>query len=131
MSRHLTPVQINRSETTMGFAIELRRGAFTARTKRPAGQLPKPGMVEQYIEDGELLAAVRRLGSHRLPTLAKLDPYGNHTLRGEAVDSLVREIEQIDLTALGTAERKVFDILLGWGRRCRQDRDLRIGFVGD
>ncbi|MFJ6797272.1 hypothetical protein [Streptomyces sp. NPDC091268] len=115
----------------VGFVIELRRGQSKARTGRTAGPRPAVGMIERYVEDGELLAVVNRFGSTRLPTLARLDPYRDHTLQGEAVASLFSELERIDLTALAPAERRVVGVLMDWARQCRGDRDLRIGFSGD
>lgn len=115
----------------MGFTIELRRAESMARTGRAAGSRPAPGPLERIVEDGELYATVKRLGSHRLPVLGHLDPYQDTVLRGTAVEAMVREIEQLDLERLQAAEREVLMTLLAWGRRCREDRDLRIAFVGD
>ncbi|GLW70939.1 hypothetical protein Kpho02_32380 [Kitasatospora phosalacinea] len=115
----------------MGFTIELRRVVSKARTGRVAGTGPALGVIERIVEDGELHAAVKRLGVYRLPTLAGLDPYRNTTLRATAVDEMVGEIERSGLEGLQGVEREVLATLLEWGRRCRGDRALVIGFVGD
>ncbi|GHH61227.1 hypothetical protein GCM10018781_07290 [Kitasatospora indigofera] len=114
----------------MGFIIELRRGQPKARTGRAPGAQPKVGMLERYVDEGELSSAIQRVGPHRLPTLAGLEPYRSQKLKSEAVDSMVREIERIDLHGLDEAELRVISILLKWGLLCRADRDLRIGFGG-
>ncbi|GAA3660736.1 hypothetical protein ACG5V6_27910 [Streptomyces chitinivorans] len=83
------------------------------------------------VVDEELWVALERLGQHRLPTLADVDPYGDTTLRGAAVDRMVRELEGLDLARLRSAEREAVSTLLAWGLRCRADGDLRIAFSGD
>ncbi|MEV7562499.1 hypothetical protein [Streptomyces sp. NPDC089795] len=82
-------------------------------------------------DDDAFWMAVERLGRHRLPSLARIDPYGDTTLRGEAVDRMVQELEGSDLARLRNGEHEVVAVLLAWGRRCRADRDLRIAFSGD
>ncbi|MGW7327740.1 hypothetical protein ACWGIU_03785 [Streptomyces sp. NPDC054840] len=82
-------------------------------------------------DNGEFWKAIERLGQHRLPTLARIDPYGDTMLRGEPVDQMVRELEGSDLARLRGGEHDVVATLLAWGRRCRADRDLRIAFLGD
>ncbi|MFD4244053.1 hypothetical protein ACFWP3_21000 [Streptomyces sp. NPDC058525] len=82
-------------------------------------------------DNDDFWMAVERLGRHRVPSLARIDPYGDTTLRGEAVDRMVRELEGADLARLGSSEHEVVAVLLAWGRRCRSDRDLRIAFSGD
>ncbi|MFE6747405.1 hypothetical protein ACFVGM_16240 [Kitasatospora purpeofusca] len=115
----------------MGFSIELRRVKSKARTGRSAGATPAVGVVERYAEDGELDAAVRRIGASRLPVLAGLDPYTDHRFQGDSARGLEAELAQVDTAALKPAERKVLDLLLDWSRRCAADPDLRIGFTGD
>ncbi|MGW6984863.1 hypothetical protein ACWGE1_36335 [Streptomyces sp. NPDC054932] len=89
-------------------------------------------MLERLVDDNDdFWRAVERLGRHRLPSLTRIDPYGDTTLRGEAVDQMVRELEGSDLAGLLSGEHEVVATLLAWGRRCRADRDLRIGFSGD
>ncbi|MFD2686448.1 hypothetical protein ACFS5L_16600 [Streptomyces phyllanthi] len=88
-------------------------------------------MLERTVVDEEFGRAVERLGRHRLPTLAGVDPYGDTTLRGEAVDRMVRELESSDLARLRGAEREILTTLLAWGLRCRADRDVHIAFSGD
>ncbi|MBM9617158.1 hypothetical protein ACFQ60_46405 [Streptomyces zhihengii] len=83
------------------------------------------------VVDGELWAALDTLGRHRLPTLARVDPYGDTLLRGEAVDRMMRELEDSDLARLRGAEHRAVSTLLAWGLRCRSDRELRIAFSGD
>ncbi|MCJ1677631.1 hypothetical protein MTF65_09830 [Streptomyces sp. APSN-46.1] len=87
-------------------------------------------MLERLVVD-EFWVAIRRLGQHRLPTFAGIDPYGDTVLRGEAVDQMVRELEGSDFARLTSAEREVMVTVLAWGLRCRADRDLRIAFSGD
>ncbi|MEU2495731.1 hypothetical protein [Streptomyces sp. NPDC007883] len=79
----------------------------------------------------EFWMAIERLGQHRLPSLARIDPYGDTALRGEAVDQMVRELEGSDLARLRSGEHEVVATLLAWGRRCHADRDLRISLSGD
>ncbi|MEU6244202.1 hypothetical protein [Streptomyces sp. NPDC047024] len=88
-------------------------------------------MLERVVVDDEFWTALERLGRHRLPALADVDPYGDTTLRGEAVDRMVRELEGSDPTRLRGAEYEAIATLLIWGLRCRADRDLRIAFLGD
>ncbi|MFF3401365.1 hypothetical protein ACFYW6_22965 [Streptomyces sp. NPDC002659] len=88
-------------------------------------------MLKRYVDDDEFWAAVGRLGRHRLPTLANLDPYGDTMLSGETLDRMVRELEGSDLARLRGAEHAVMTTLLAWGLRCRADRDLRIAFSGE
>ncbi|WP_143662618.1 hypothetical protein [Streptomyces sp. CB03238] len=91
-------------------------------------------MLESYVvDDGadEFWSAVSRLGRHRLPTLAGLDPYADTALRGEAVERLVRELKGSDLARLCGAEREVTQRLVAWGVRCREDRNLYLAFSGD
>ncbi|MFJ6785937.1 hypothetical protein [Streptomyces yangpuensis] len=89
-------------------------------------------MLARWVDDhDEFWKAVERLGRHRLPTLARIDPYGDTTLRGEAVDRMVRELEGSDRARLSRGEHEIVATLLAWGRRCRADRDLRIAFSGD
>lgn len=114
----------------MGFIIELRRGQSKVRTGRSPGTKPQVGMLERYVDEGELSSAIQRVGPRRLPTLAGLEPYRSQKLKSEAIDSMVREIERIDLHGLDGAERRVISILLKWGMLCREDHDLRIGFGG-
>ncbi|MFE7385570.1 hypothetical protein ACFU9F_35015 [Streptomyces zhihengii] len=83
------------------------------------------------VVDGELWAALDTLGRHRLPTLARVDPYGDTLLRGESVDRIMRELEDSDLARLRGAEHRAVSTLLAWGLRCRSDRELRIAFSGD
>ncbi|MFD9414130.1 hypothetical protein ACFWC9_05275 [Streptomyces goshikiensis] len=84
------------------------------------------------VDDNDKFSmAVERLGRHRVPSLARIDPYGDTTLRGEAVDQMVRELEGSDLARLRSGEHEVATTLLAWGQRCRTDRDLRIAFSGD
>ncbi|MFJ7593504.1 hypothetical protein ACIQZO_40285 [Streptomyces sp. NPDC097617] len=115
----------------MALVIELRRGASTSRTGRRAGPKPTTGMLERIVVDDGIWTALERLGRHRLPTLADVDPYGDTTLRGEAVDRMVRELENAHLARLSSAEHEAVATLLAWGMRCRADRDLRIAFSGD
>ncbi|MEU2391287.1 hypothetical protein [Streptomyces sp. NPDC007369] len=82
-------------------------------------------------DNDEFWTAVERLGWHRVPSLARIDPYGDTTLRGEAVDQMVRELGGVDLARLGSGEHDLVTTLLAWGQRCRADRDLRIAFSGD
>ncbi|MFJ3769565.1 hypothetical protein ACIPQJ_33255 [Streptomyces sp. NPDC090082] len=89
-------------------------------------------MLERLVDDNdEFWMSIERLGQHRLPSLARIDPYGDTTLRGETVDQMVRELEGSDLARLRSGENEVVATLLAWGRRCRADRDLRIAFSGD
>ncbi|MFF8883862.1 hypothetical protein [Streptomyces flaveolus] len=89
-------------------------------------------MLEQLIDDSdELWRAVERLGRHGLPALAHIDPYEDTTLRGDAIDQMVRELEGADLARLRDGEQEIVATLLAWARRCRADRDLRIAFCGD
>ncbi|MEW2470154.1 hypothetical protein AB0919_34940 [Streptomyces sp. NPDC046994] len=88
-------------------------------------------MLERIVVDDEFWTALERLGRHRLPTLADVDPYGDTTLRGEAVDRMVRELEGSNLARLRDAEHEAIATLLAWGLRWRADRDLRIAFSGD
>lgn len=89
-------------------------------------------MLERLIDDNdEFWKAIERLGQHRLPSLARIDPYGDTTLRGEAVDQMVRELEGSDLARLRNGEHEAVATLPAWGRRCRADRDLRVAFSGD
>ncbi|MFJ3214005.1 hypothetical protein [Streptomyces flaveolus] len=89
-------------------------------------------MLERLIDDNdELWRAVERLGRHRLPSLARTEPYGDTTLRGDAVDRMVRELEGADLARLRDGEQEIVATLLAWARRCRADRDLRVAFSGD
>ncbi|MET7276550.1 hypothetical protein ABZS59_36165 [Streptomyces flaveolus] len=89
-------------------------------------------MLERLIDDNdELWRAVERLGRHRLPSLARIGPYGDTTLRGDAIDQMVRELEGADLARLRDGEHEIVATLLAWARRCRADRDLRIAFSGD
>jgi hypothetical protein len=113
--------------------IELRRGVSAPRTGRASGSRPVSGTLERTVVEDEFWTALDRLGRHRLPTLAGVDPYGDTTLRGEAADRMVRELEgsALDRARLGDAEREVMATLLAWGRRCRADRDVRISFSGD
>lgn len=84
------------------------------------------------VVDDEFWTTLRRLGRHRLPILADIDPYANTTLRGEAVDRMVRELTSaLDLAQPKAVDYEAFTTLLAWGLRCRADRDLRIGFAGD
>ncbi|MGW8988369.1 hypothetical protein ACWGRF_00315 [Streptomyces zhihengii] len=83
------------------------------------------------VVDGEFWAALDTLGRHRLPTLARVDPYGDTLLRGEAVERMMRELEDSDLARLRGAEHRAVSTLLAWGLRCRSDRELRIAFSGD
>ncbi|WP_146228370.1 hypothetical protein [Streptomyces sp. CG 926] len=82
-------------------------------------------------DNDEFWTVVERLGRHRVPSLARIDPYGDTTLRGEAVDQMVRELGGVDLARLGSGEHEVVTTLLAWGLRCRTDRELRIAFSGD
>lgn len=116
----------------MALVVELRRGGSVSRTGRQPGPRPSLGMLERWVDDNDEFAmAVERLGRHRVPSLARIDPYGDTVLRGEAVDQMVRELEGADLARLRSGERKVVTTLLAWGRRCRTERDLRISFSGD
>ncbi|MEV7603563.1 hypothetical protein AB0O91_39960 [Kitasatospora sp. NPDC089797] len=87
--------------------------------------------MERHVEDGELRSAVERIGRDRLPILADLDPYQDHRFQGESVRRLVQELEAVSFGALEPDERTVLRLLLTWGRRCRAEPDLRIGFTGD
>ncbi|MER7719316.1 hypothetical protein ABTX99_20620 [Streptomyces flaveolus] len=70
-------------------------------------------MLEQLIDDtDELWRAVERIGRHRLPSLAHIEPYGDTTLRGDAIDRMVRELEGADLARLRGGELKVVATLL-------------------
>ncbi|MER5417084.1 hypothetical protein [Streptomyces virginiae] len=82
-------------------------------------------------DNDEFWTAVERLGRRRVPSLARIDPYGDTTLRGEAVDQMVRELGGVDLARLGSGEHDVVTTLLAWGQQCRTDRDLSIAFSGD
>lgn len=115
----------------MTLVIELRRGVSTARTGRKAGPRPAAGALERMVVDDEFWAALDTLGRHRLPTLARVDPYGDTLLRGEAVERMMRELEDSDLARLRGAEHRAVSTLLAWGLRCRSDRELRIAFSGD
>lgn len=115
----------------MTLVIELRRGVSTARTRRKPGPRPAAGTLERVIADDAFRAAIERLGRPALPTLADVDPYGDTTLRGEAVARMVRELEASDLARLQDAERELMTTLLTWGLRCRRETDLRIAFSGD
>ncbi len=89
-------------------------------------------MLERLVDDNdEFWMAVERLGRLRVPSLARIDPYGDCALRGEAADRMVRELEGSDLGRLRSGEHVVVTTLLAWGRRCRTDRDLLIAFSGD
>ncbi|MGW6867205.1 hypothetical protein ACWGHM_00235 [Streptomyces sp. NPDC054904] len=83
------------------------------------------------VVDDEFWTAIEKLGRHRLPTLATVNPYGDTVLRGEAVGRMVRELKCADLARLSDAEHEAITTLLAWGLRCRADRYLRIGFAGD
>ncbi|MET8783925.1 MULTISPECIES: hypothetical protein [unclassified Streptomyces] len=115
----------------MALVIELRRKVSASRTGRKAGPSLTTGMLERIVVDDEFWTALERLGRHRLPTLADVDPYGDTTLRGEAVERMVRELEGSNLARLRGAEHEAITTLLAWGLRCRADRDLRIAFSGD
>ncbi|WKD30658.1 hypothetical protein [Streptomyces xanthophaeus] len=115
----------------MTLVIELRRGMSTARTRRNPGPRAAAGMLERIIVDGARRAAIERLDHSGLSTLACVDPYGDTTLRGEAVARMVRELEGSDLARLHGAERGIMATLLAWGLRCRRETDLRIAFPGD
>lgn len=116
----------------MTLVLELRRGGSVSRTGRKPGRRPSVGMLERLVDDNdEFWTAIERLGRHRFPSLARIDPYGDTTLLGEAVDQMVRELAGADLARLGSGEHEVVTTLLAWGRRCRTDRDLRIAFAGD
>ncbi|GGX43950.1 hypothetical protein [Streptomyces chryseus] len=115
----------------MALVIELRRGVLVSRSGRKPGPRPAAGALERIVVDDEFRTAIEKLGRHRLPTLADVDPYGDTMLRGEAVDRMVRELEGSDLARLRSAEHEAMTTLLAWGLRCRADRDLRIAFVGD
>ncbi|MFJ9657497.1 hypothetical protein ACIRPR_05960 [Streptomyces griseoflavus] len=115
----------------MTLVIELRRGVSTSRTGRKPGPRAVSGTLERMVVEGELWTALEALGRRRLPLLAGVDPYGDTTLRGEAVDRMVRELEGSDLARLRGAESDTVSTLLAWGRRCRVDRDLLIAFSGD
>ncbi|WP_030038482.1 hypothetical protein [Streptomyces resistomycificus] len=102
----------------MGFTIQLRRGASTARTGRAAGPRPVVGVLETYVvddEDEEFWGAVARLDPRQVPSLAGLDAYSDMCIRDR----------------LSGAERAVMERLLAWGLRCRAERDLHITFCGD
>ncbi|MFJ7263350.1 hypothetical protein ACIQV2_24660 [Streptomyces globosus] len=89
-------------------------------------------MLERLVDDSdEFWTAVALLGRNRVPSLARIDPYGDTTLRGEAVDRMVRELERSDLARLCGRERELVTTLMAWGHRCRTDRNLRIAFSGD
>jgi hypothetical protein len=88
-------------------------------------------MLERLIDTDELWRAVERLGRHRLPSLACIEPYGNTNLRGDAVDRMVRELQGAGLARLRDGEHEIVATLQAWARRCRADRDLRIAFSGD
>lgn len=93
---------------------------------------PPAGVLERLVDDNdEFFMAVERLGRHQVPGLARIEPYGDTTLRGEAVDQMGRELEALDLAPLGIGEHEVVTTLLAWGQRCRTDRELRIAFSGD
>ncbi|MET9465929.1 hypothetical protein ABZY44_14225 [Streptomyces sp. NPDC006544] len=115
----------------MTLVIELRRGVAASRTGRKPGPRPAAGTLERIVVDDEFWTAIEKLGRHRLPTLADVDPYGDTVLRGEAVGRMVRELEGADLARLRNAESEAITTLLAWGLRCRADGDLRIGFSGD
>lgn len=116
----------------MALVIELRRGVSASRTGREPGPRPPAGMLERLVDDNdEFWMAVERLGRHRLPSLARVDPYGDTTLHGEAVDQMVRELEGSDLARLPGGEHELVATLVAWGRRCRSDLDLRIAFSGE
>ncbi|MEU4151949.1 hypothetical protein [Streptomyces sp. NPDC026659] len=88
-------------------------------------------MLERMVVEDEFWAALEKLGRHRLSALADVEPYGDTTLRGEAVGRMVRELEALDFGRLEEAEHKALATLLAWGLRCRADGDLRIVFSGD
>ncbi|MFE9796557.1 hypothetical protein ACFYRL_33045 [Streptomyces goshikiensis] len=122
---------MNEQEVGMALVIELRRGVSALRTGRKAGPSPATGMLERMVVDDEFWTALARLGRHRLPTLSDVDAYGDTTLRGEAVDRMVGELEGANLAQLNSAEHEAIATLWAWGLRCRADRDLRIAFSGD
>lgn len=115
----------------MALVIELRRRVPASRTGRKTGPSLTTGMLERIVVDDEFWTALESLGRHRLPTLADVDPYGDTTLRSEAADRMVRELESSHLARLRGAEHKAIATLLAWGLRCRADRDLQIAFSGD
>ncbi|MET8962968.1 hypothetical protein ABZX69_26460 [Streptomyces sp. NPDC004074] len=115
----------------MALVIELRRGVSASRTGRKAGPHLTTGVLERIVVDDEFWTALERLGRHRLPTLADVDPYGDTTLHGEAVERMVRELEGSHRARLRGAEHEAIVTLLAWALRCRADRDLRIAFSGD
>ncbi|KOG32191.1 hypothetical protein AQJ84_25495 [Streptomyces resistomycificus] len=91
-------------------------------------------MLETYVvddEDEEFWGAVARLDPRQVPSLAGLDAYADTTLRGAAVERMVRELQEADPARLSGAERAVMERLLAWGLRCRAERDLHITFCGD
>ncbi|MFI8339510.1 hypothetical protein ACIF8W_05450 [Streptomyces sp. NPDC085639] len=116
----------------MTSAVELRRGGSPSRSRRRPGARPAAGTLERIVfDDDAFWAALEGLGRHRVPTPADVDPHGDTRLRGEAVERIVRELAGADLALLRSREQEAMTTLLAWGRRCRADKGLRIGFSGD
>ncbi|MEU9236013.1 hypothetical protein [Streptomyces subrutilus] len=114
----------------MTLVIELRRRAAASRAVGKPGPC-SAGALERIVVDDEFWTAIDKLGRHRLPSLADVDPYGDTVLRGEAVGRMVRKLESVELARLKNGEHEAMTTLLAWGLRWRADRDLLIGFSGD
>lgn len=62
----------------MTLVVELRRGGSVSRAGRTSGPRPSVGMLERLVDDNdEFWTAVERLGQHRVPSRARIDPYGD------------------------------------------------------
>ncbi|WP_281154816.1 hypothetical protein [Streptomyces sp. HYC2] len=122
----------------MGFYIELVRKDPSRRTgggrrgkhkgREDAGQA-----IDSFAEEGEIIRVVEREGADRLPTLARLDPYGYHFFDAYWCELMLTDISRINSSALSPSEAAVIEKLTRWAQVCVRatDSDHIIRFIGD
>ncbi|MFC8448731.1 hypothetical protein [Kitasatospora sp. NPDC057223] len=123
-------------EFVLGFAVALVRphtvGERKEGRRRGKGKrISRDEVLDEFCEDGEIWAAVRRLGPDRFPTLFRLDSHSSHTFDSYWIELMLAEIDRIEGSGLTAAESEIFVKLRNMGKSCLLEGSLVMRFTGD
>ncbi|WP_033348696.1 hypothetical protein [Kitasatospora aureofaciens] len=121
----------------MGLSIQLVDTTLTAAMNREAKHRRKAGrsavsdIVSFLLEDGELEAALAAVGREALPTLARVDPYGDSEFDHYFCELALTELDRIAERPAPAGQRDFLDELRALFQRAIAEPTYIVRFIGD